>query len=153
MGSSSPALGSFVLAQDVYTAGDSRILWSTFPVNACLAIVDHTTGLKNILSRLLSQFMSGSFVGKNYILCVSDSIYKYFSNSAQIQIHTLLCFQYKYTKFWYTNTYLNPTLTTLDILFYVMTTCFRYLSKPSSLDENACYHLLKVSSEITTSDK
>jgi len=26
-------LVSFVLAHDVYTAGDSRILWSTFPVN------------------------------------------------------------------------------------------------------------------------
>ena len=29
-------LGSFVLVQDVYTAGDSRILWSTSLVNICL---------------------------------------------------------------------------------------------------------------------
>ena len=28
-------LGSFVLAQDVNTAGDSRIFWSTFPVKTC----------------------------------------------------------------------------------------------------------------------
>jgi len=31
---------TLVLAQDVYRAGDSRILWSTFPVKTCLMAMD-----------------------------------------------------------------------------------------------------------------
>ena len=32
------SLASFVLAQDVYTAHDNRILCGTFPVKFCLAV-------------------------------------------------------------------------------------------------------------------
>ena len=31
-------LACFVLAQDVYTVGDSRILWNKFPFKTCLPI-------------------------------------------------------------------------------------------------------------------
>ena len=87
----------------------------------CLLTVDHTKGVKNILSRLLGQFMSSSalpFVGKMvifmFIWLYLQILFKYRQN-IKYKYAPFCDFQYKYTKCWYSNTstYLNPTLVTI----------------------------------------
>ena len=80
----------------------------------CLLTVDHTKGVKNILSRLLGQFMSCSalpFVGKMAIfMCIwlyLQILFKYRQNikykyapfcdfQFKYKIHQMLVFKYKY---------------------------------------------------------
>ena len=81
---------------------------------SCLPTVDHTRGVKNILSRLLS-FCQAISVGKmvifTCILLYLQILFKYSPNTKYGPFYDFQ-FKYKYTKFWYsnTNTYLNSTL-------------------------------------------
>ena len=116
--------GSFVLVQDVYTAGffEAHSLWIPsfmgtdklhwFPIHSLMLMFDQVhcrpifsvvpahswPGVKNILSWLLSQFMSGKalhFVGNFYLIV--------FANTDHIKYMPFCDFQYKYITFLYTN--------------------------------------------------